>query len=164
MSEVPSINSNVYPDVPMVTRRRDSVINYGQLSDVRKQNMASRVARVFLLSPSQDRVLLQLRNDSSGNPSAWDCSAEGWVYSTDVSATGECGDYKMAALRETNEELGLVYDSEQMTEIGHYLLDIAGINPAEWTKLYAATYDMGQQDRVKLSDEVIRRKAGKTGK
>ena len=139
-----------YPDVPLITWS-DKVVGEAQLSVIRELELPARVARVFMLNDDGE-ILLQKRSGSVNNPGLIDCSADGWVDTTDLSEEGEVGDYLVAARRETQEELGIEV-GEKLQVIGHYLLRGAAEVP-EWTKLYIAPYDEKTDGEVKPNDEV----------
>ena len=140
-----------YPDVPLITWD-DEIVGQAQLGVVRKLGLPGRVARVFLVQ--DEAVLLQERSSTVDSSGVMDCSAEGWVDMADLSVNGEPGDYPAAAIRETNEELGLTVARNDLATIGHYLLQKEGVSPPEWTTLFVAEYNPPVHGSIRCNDEV----------
>lgn len=140
-----------YPDIPKITWH-DEVIGQAQLSEIRELELPARAARVFLLRSNE--VLLQERSASVDHGGVADCSAEGWVDIDDLSETGEPGDYTTAAVRETEEELGLVMPRKDLAVVAHYLFETAMTNPPEWTKLFVVEHQPDKHGTIQLNEEV----------
>jgi 16S rRNA (adenine1518-N6/adenine1519-N6)-dimethyltransferase len=121
-----------HPDITYVDAQ-DNVIGQGSMQDAWKFGHLHRVARLLVFNTKGD-LLLQKRSMSHKNmPGRWDNSAAGHV---DV---GE--DYATAALREAEEEMGIV--GLEVEEVCKYFQDETepGIQKKRWNTLFVARYD-----------------------
>ncbi len=140
-----------YPDVPYVDDA-DNLIEQGQLRQARGRGFAVRVARLFLAQDG-DYILLQRRGEDVDFPLTLDCSVDGYVDITD--SFSDADDYKIATIRETQEELGLIVSKDELKQMGHYLLDLESSVAPEWTKVYSCNYDESAQGLIVPNQEEV---------
>ncbi len=82
-----------------IVNDEDQIIGSAEKSDARKQGQIHRIVRVLLYGGKGDILLQKRHPKAQDSPNCWDFSAAGHV--------DEGEDYKTAANRELEEELGL---------------------------------------------------------
>lgn len=113
-----------------VVNGKDNVIGKAPRQEVHNKGLKHRAVHIWLYN-SQDQFLIQYRSPTKDlHPCTWDSSACGHVNS------GE--EYQTAAIRETQEELGII-ELPHLFEIGY--VKAVPETGNEFVRVYSAQYD-----------------------
>lgn len=114
-----------------IVNEADEVVGQASRVDVHRRNLMHRATHIILTN-SERQIFIQLRSKTKDtNPGLWDTSAAGHV------DAGES--YEQCAVRELEEELGVVVSAEHLVEIGR--LPPTLHNGFEFVRIYLATSD-----------------------
>ncbi len=109
----------------------DEVVGQAKRSDVHRRGLMHRATHIILTN-SASQIFMQLRSKSKDtNPGLWDTSAAGHVDS------GES--YEACAVRELEEELGVVVSVDNLVEVGR--LPPSSLNGFEFVRIYTTLSD-----------------------
>jgi len=114
-----------------IVNEADEVVGQATRSDVHRKNLMHRATHIILTN-SANQIYLQLRSKTKDtNPGLWDTSAAGHV------DTGE--GYKACAVRELEEELGIIVSVDKLVEIGR--MPPTSHNGYEFVRIYTCRSD-----------------------
>ncbi len=109
----------------------DQVVGQATRSDAHRKRLMHRATHIMLTN-SAHQIFMQLRSKTKDtNPGLWDTSAAGHV------DAGES--YEACAVRELEEELGVVVTVDRLIEIGR--LPPTPINGFEFVRIYTVSSD-----------------------
>lgn len=112
----------------------DVVIGSGTKQDVWTKGIRHRIVRIFVLNSKNEVLLAQRGHTLESLPGRWNESAAGHV--------DEGEDYQVAAVRETDEELGIT--NVPVSEVGRFKseeVDEPDKQKRRWTAVYVVRYD-----------------------
>jgi len=114
-----------------IVNEADEVVGQASRADVHRRQLKHRATHIILTN-SANQIFLQLRSKTKDtNPGLWDTSAAGHV---------DAGEgYKACAVRELEEELGVVVPAEHLVEIGR--LPPTAQNGYEFVRIYTSVSD-----------------------
>jgi isopentenyl-diphosphate delta-isomerase len=144
MIQVTDPSKEMFP----VVNEKDEVIGEISRNEAHKNpNIIHRCAGVFVFNP-RGEFLLQKRSKTKDTfPDCWDISVGGHV------GLGE--QYLKAALRETEEELGIAVEEKQLRFLGKLLIQL----PWEQEFWCIYQYDLPDDSQISSSDEEVSKTA-----